>query len=107
MTATSLPRVFISYSWDTEAHKQRVFELAEQLRDEGIDCELDQYHQSPPEGWALWMLRQVKQADFVLMICTQIYYRRALGEEPPGTGKGVKWEGAIITDALFNSRHLS
>ena len=103
MTATPLPRVFISYSWDNEAHKQRVFELAEQLRDEGIDCELDQYHQSPPEGWALWMLRQVKQADFVLMICTQIYYRRALGEEPPGTGKGVKWEGAIITDALFNS----
>ncbi|BAP55453.1 purine or other phosphorylase family 1 [Thioploca ingrica] len=88
MTATPSPRVFISYSWDSEAHKQRVFELAEKLRDDGIDCELDQYHQSPPEGWALWMLRQVKGADFVLMICTQIYYRRALGEESPGTGKG-------------------
>jgi hypothetical protein len=103
MTEISPPRVFISYSWDSEAHKQHVFELAEQLRDEGIDCELDQYHQSPPQGWALWMLRQVKQADFVLMICTQIYYRRALGEESLGTGKGVKWEGAIITDAIFNS----
>ena len=103
MTATPPPRVFISYSWDSEAHKQHVLELADQLRDEGIDCELDQYHQSPPEGWARWMLRQVKQADFVLMICTQTYYRRALGEEPPGIGKGVKWEGAIITDAIFNS----
>jgi hypothetical protein len=45
MTATTpSPRVFISYSWDSEAYKQRVFELAEQLRDEGIDCKLDQSH---------------------------------------------------------------
>ncbi len=103
MTVTSSPRVFISYSWDSEVHKQRVLELAEQLRDGGIDCELDQYYQSPPEGWALWMLRQVKQADFVMMICTQTYYQRALGEEPPGTGKGVKLEGAIINNEIFNS----
>lgn len=96
------PHVFISYSWDSEAHKRKVFELSEQLRDEGIDCDLDQYYQSPPEGWARWMLRQVEQADFVLMVCTETYYQRALGEAPAGVGKGVKWEGAMITDAIFN-----
>ena len=47
MTEIPPPRVFISYSWDSEPHKQRVFELAEQLRDEGIDCEFvfDKFYQ--------------------------------------------------------------
>ena len=47
--------VFISYSHDTVEHVEAVLELSDRLRSEGIDCVLDQYEVSPPEGWPRWM----------------------------------------------------
>ena len=35
------PRVFISYSWTSTEFQQRVRELAESLRQDGIDVKLD------------------------------------------------------------------
>jgi len=46
MTPVSLMekiKVFISYSHDSEEHRQRVLEFSDQLRDDGVDCWLDQY----------------------------------------------------------------
>jgi hypothetical protein len=37
------PKVFISYSWDSPEHMDRVLKLSDRLRDEGIDCQIDQY----------------------------------------------------------------
>ena len=45
------PTVFISYSHDSPEHVDRVLAFANQLRRDGIDCTLDQYKESPPEGW--------------------------------------------------------
>jgi hypothetical protein len=45
------PRVFISYSHDSPEHLDHVLELADRLRTDGIDCHIDQYEESPPEGW--------------------------------------------------------
>jgi hypothetical protein len=97
------PKVFISYSWDSDKHKERVLALSDHLRDEGIDCDIDQYYMNVPEGWARWMSKKVKESDYVLVVCTKTYYQRAMDEEEPGVGKGVKWEGAIITDAIYNN----
>jgi hypothetical protein len=36
--------VFITYSDDTPEHSQRVLQLANALRGQGVDAELDQYH---------------------------------------------------------------
>ena len=44
------PKVFISYSHDSLEHSNRVRELSDRLREDGIDCILDQYEVSPPEG---------------------------------------------------------
>ena len=52
-----LPKVFISYSHDSEAHEDRVLDLANRLREDGIDAEIDQYETSPPEGWPAWCKR--------------------------------------------------
>ena len=46
----------------------------EKLRNEGIDCMLDQYETSPPEGWPRWMDKQIRDANFVLMVCAQTGY---------------------------------
>jgi TIR domain len=64
------PTAFISYSHDSPEHADRVLALSDRLRADGIDCILDQYEVSPPEGWPRWMDRHIRTADFVLMICT-------------------------------------
>jgi hypothetical protein len=95
------PKVLISYSHDSEAHKQRVGDLARRLRQEGIDCQLDQYVQNPPEGWPRWMMRQIDSADFVLVVCTETYCQRFNDQQQPGTGLGAAWEGQIITQTIY------
>jgi tetratricopeptide (TPR) repeat protein len=40
----------------------------------------------------------------VLVVCTETYYRRFRGHEVPGKGKGVDWEGALITQELYDAR---
>ncbi len=50
------------------------------------------------------MLNEIDSADFVLVICSNAYYRRFRGHEEPGKGKGSDWEGAIITQALYEAR---
>ncbi|MGB7846460.1 MAG: FxSxx-COOH system tetratricopeptide repeat protein [Candidatus Acidiferrum sp.] len=97
-------QVFISYSHDSPALVDRVLVLSNRLRAEGVDCRIDQYEQSPAEGWPLWCERQVEQATFVLIACTETYLRRFKGEETPQTGLGVTWEGHIITQDLYDSQ---
>jgi tetratricopeptide (TPR) repeat protein len=96
------PTIFISYSHDSPEHADRVLALSDHLRTDGIDCILDQYEDSPPEGFPRWMDRQIRAADFVLMICTPTYSRRVMGEEKPGIGHGVAWESTLIYQYIYN-----
>jgi hypothetical protein len=97
----SPPRVFISYSHDSEEHDERVLALAGRLRAEGVDANLDRYEFLPDSGWMHWMEEQVRAADFVLVVCTE-RYRRSFDE----TGEPKKWpgatrQGAIIPQAMY------
>ncbi|MEA5582038.1 TIR domain-containing protein [Nodularia harveyana UHCC-0300] len=104
---STAPKVFISYSHDSEEHKKRVLELANHLRAKGIDCKIDEHHQPPTEVWPRWMSNQIIRAEFVLIVCTQVYHRRFRGEEEPGIGRGVMWEATIICNEIYNdiTRH--
>ena len=97
------PTVFISYSHDSPEHTDRVLALVDQLREDGIDCALDQYETSPPEGWPKWMDRHIAKSDFVIVICTETYYRRVMGEEEPGKGRGVKWESTLAYQHIYSA----
>src|SRR5919112_251698 len=97
------PTVFISYTHDSPEHMDRVLDLANRLRAEGVDCHLDQYETSPPEGWPRWTNRQLEAADYVLVVCTETYQRRFDGKEETGKGLGAQWEGAIITQELYDA----
>lgn len=99
------PRVFISYSHDTEVHQERVLRLAERLRLDGLCACLDQYVEgTPEEGWPRWMLNKLDEADFVLVVCTETYYRRFRGHEDGGKGRGADWEGATITQGIYDDK---
>lgn len=95
--------VFLSYSHDSADHVRNALELANRLRSEGVDCVLDQYESSPPEGWPRWMDKRIRESKHVLMLCTEPYYRRVMGEEVAGHGLGVRWEGNLIYQHLYNA----
>lgn len=97
------PKVFISYTHDSEEHLALILKIANKLRSEGIDVVLDQYEQSPPQGWPKWMDQNINNADFVLMVCTENYYNRVMDKEKEGTGLGIKWEGRLIYQHIYNS----
>ncbi len=95
--------VFISYSYDSVEHVERVLALSNQLRADGVDCVLDQYESSPPEGWPRWMDRKIRDSKYVILVCTEAYYRRVMGEETEGKGLGVRWEGNLIYQHFYNA----
>ncbi|HWZ44689.1 MAG TPA: SEFIR domain-containing protein [Candidatus Saccharimonadales bacterium] len=98
-----LGEVFLSYSWDSEEHIKSVLDLSDRLRSDGVDCVLDQYESSPAEGWPRWMDRKIRDSHFVLMVCTETYYRRVMGDESPDAGLGVRWEGNLIYQHIYNA----
>src|SRR5687768_2259512 len=100
---SSTPVAFVSYSHDSLIHSERVRNLVNRLRDDGIDCHIDQYEEFPSEGWPRWTINQIRSADYVLVICTQVYFNRVTGLGVAGEGRGAKWEGALLTQALYNA----
>jgi hypothetical protein len=97
--------IFVSYSHDSIEHREKVLRLAERLRRDGLDARLDQYVNGTPEQkWPRWMLDQLDDASFVLVVCTETYYRRFRGREVPSRGKGADWEGALITQEIYDGR---
>ena len=96
------PTVFISYSHDSPEHENRVLELSDRLREDGIDANIDQYQTNPPEGWQLWMEKEIRDSEFVLLVCTETYLKRVMKEDD-GKGQGVMWESTIIYSYLYKA----
>ncbi len=98
------PKIFISYSHDSDEHKKKVLDFSEKLRADGIDTCIDQYSLWPQEGWPRWMERHLRGAQSVLLICTKTYFLRVTGQEEPGKGKGVCWEANLIYNDLYSKK---
>jgi hypothetical protein len=86
------PKVFISYSHDSEEHKAWVLSLATQLVSNGVDVVLDQWDVDLGDDVTAYMERGLTTADRVLIVCTENYVTKA------NTLKGgVGYERMIIT----------
>ncbi|MBZ5654226.1 MAG: SPASM domain-containing protein [Acidobacteriia bacterium] len=96
-------RVFISYSHDSQGHMDRVWELSERLRRNGIDCRVDQAESWPADGWPQWCKDQLQEADFCLVVCSETYQRRFQRKEHPGIGLGTTFEGFVINQEFYYS----
>lgn len=87
---------FISYSWDSQAHKKWVLDLACRLRGkDGVPITLDQWHLQLGGDKTVFMEKSVTNSKFVILICTQAYARKANSREG-----GVGYEATIITGEL-------
>lgn len=88
--------VFISYSWDSEEHKQWVYNLAEKLSHEGFNVIIDVTHLKLGYHIKLFMETAIKKSQWVLLIITNNYSHKAslrIG--------GVGYEFNIINDELY------
>lgn len=90
--SVKVPKVFISYSHDTQDHKKWVLELAQRLRNSGVDAILDQFRLSLGDELGGFMERSVAESDRIIMVCTDNYVTKANN----GLG-GVGYEKMIMT----------
>lgn len=99
-----MKKVFISYSHDSDAHRNRVLELANKLRNDEVQVIIDndKLPSGPDEGWPIWSEAQVEDADYVLIACTETYCRRYEGNEDPGTGQGSACESRAIRQLIYD-----
>lgn len=91
---------FISYSWDSEEHKTWVRGLAERLRADGVEADIDQWSAVPGDQLPAFMERAIATHSFVLIVCTPWYKTKSEMREG-----GVGYEGDIITGELLKSRN--
>lgn len=95
-------KVFISYAHESEILSNSILNFSNSLRDKGIDSEIDQYEESPEEGWPKWMMRQVQESQFVLVCCSKLFFDRANDFSGKDDGLGVKWETSLILQQLYS-----
>jgi nucleotide-binding universal stress UspA family protein len=75
--ARPTPKAFVSYSWETDEHRDWVRELAARLRGDGVDVTLDRWELQPGDQLPTFMERAVRENDYVLIVCTPHYKRRS------------------------------
>jgi len=83
---------FVSYSWDSEAHKEWVRTLARRLRADGVAVTLDRWAAVPGDQLPAFMEQAIRESEFVLIVCTPQYKARSDAREG-----GVGCEGDIMT----------
>lgn len=90
------PRVFVSYSHDSQSHKDWVLGLSTRLVKNGVDVILDQWDVILGGDLPHFMESGLTEADRVLSICTSPYVEKANA----GRG-GVGYEKMILTAQLI------
>jgi len=92
-------KIFISYSWDSDEHKEWVLSLANKLISDGIDVILDQYELKLGKSLTHFMESSVIESDRVLIIMTENYKTKA--DQRKG---GVGYEYSIINSDVYKNQ---
>lgn len=117
-------KIFISYSWDSNEHKEWVNNLAEKLRGEGFDIYLDRYLDIG-SNLNNFMNNMPLECDKILVICTPNYTNKAnnysdgVGRETrifeieenlkkviPILRRGEKWDNSCIPSYLLSKKGI-
>ncbi|WP_239341731.1 TIR domain-containing protein [Frankia sp. CiP3] len=98
------PRVFISYAHTSDAHAEAVRELYWFLRSRGIDAKCDLPASQRRQDWTVWMEREIRAADVILVIASAAYRRRAGGDAAADDGRGVQWEAGQIREVIYRDQ---
>ena len=88
---------FISYSWDTEEHKQWVIKLSTSLQENGVKTYIDQWDVHPGADLIQYMEESIRESNYVILVCTPSFANKA----NKGQG-GVGYEKSIVTGEIFH-----
>jgi TIR domain len=96
--AVVTPKVFISYSWTNEEHKEWVLRLAERLVSDGVDVVIDRWHLKEGQDKYVFMEQMVTNPEVtrVLAICDKKYAQKA-----DARAGGVGTESQILSPELY------
>lgn len=92
------PKVFISYSHDSDSHKSWVLKLATKLREKGVNIILDQWDLHLGDDIGSFMEKSVTEADRVLLVCSSLYVHKANSSKG-----GVGYEKMIVNSELVEN----
>ncbi|HEY3607767.1 MAG TPA: SEFIR domain-containing protein [Pseudonocardiaceae bacterium] len=98
------PRVFVSYAHDSEDHKAQVVRFCHFLQQMGMDVRFDRWTESTRQDWSRWAAGEIAAADFVIVIASAAYRRRA-EDIDSSDGRGVRWEAAILRELVTADRN--
>jgi len=95
---TDVPKIFISYSWSNDKHIERVVELAQRLKNHGVEVIFDKWRLKEGQDKYAFMEQCVtdKTVIKVLIICDKIYAEKADAREG-----GVGDETVVISSEVY------
>jgi len=96
---TTPPKAFISYSWSTPGHRNRIRSYAERLVSDGVEVVLDQWDLSEGQDKNSFMEKMVtdKSVSHVLIFSDQEYAQKADNRKA-----GVGTESQIISQEIYD-----
>lgn len=93
-------KIFISYSWDNEEHKQWVQDLTRKLRGDGINATLDVWELAPGDQLTHFMEREIRESKYVLIVCTPSYREKSNLRQG-----GVGYEDHVMTAEMYTEEN--
>lgn len=93
-------KIFVSYAWNSEEHKEWVLKLATNLRHHGVDVVLDQWDVRVGDDLPFFMEQGLTDTHLVICVCSDKYIAKANG----GSG-GVGYEKRILAAEMLNDEY--
>lgn len=93
------PKIFISYSWSSLAHKKNIQQIADRLLSDGVDVIIDIYDLKEGHDKNAFMERMIvdKSVSHVLVMCDKSYAEKADARKA-----GVGTESQIISQEVYS-----
>ncbi|MFC4853970.1 toll/interleukin-1 receptor domain-containing protein [Actinophytocola glycyrrhizae] len=101
---SEVPTIFLSYAHDDDNHMTDVLELSRLLETSGIAVEFDLWRADYRQDWYAWALREIRAADFVIVVASPKYRAVGDGSADGDEHRGVQAEAAAIRELLYRDR---
>ena len=78
--------------------------MSDLLRENGIDADVDLYHESEAVDWSRWGPQRAAECDFVLVVISQSWRLAWEGRGDPSTGAGAAAEADVLRSFYARNR---
>jgi hypothetical protein len=93
-------KIFISYSHDSNEHKNWVRKLAEDLMRNGVETILDSWHLQVADDLAHFMENAIRESNYTLLICTPHFAHKVNNRKG-----GVSYEANLVIGSILSNFH--